>query len=215
MGQEQSSDKQQLVTNLPGTHFNMSQASHGLVELLPYNKQSGMILGGSASLLISGNAGAGTIDTNMFRITCNNLLSIIKPPSGVLEGFTIPVKNIEEIVKYYDDISNNFSKQNTQILFSLTGKNNNNILLGARSTVSGYKQAFDVMTENIINHLQQTKKNLEDLVAISEANARRSLKRSSSVTGTMSNSSSNANLSSMGYDWSNIDNKQVCAFDIN
>src|SRR3989338_8476302 len=152
MGQEQSSDKQQLVTT---TQFNMKQASHGLVELLPYNKQSGMITGGSASMLIAGNAG--TIDTNMFRITCKNLLSIVKPPSGVLEGFTTPVKNIEEILKLYDDISSNFSKQTTQILYSLSGTPNNNILLGAKNTVTGYKQAFEVMTENILNHFQKTK----------------------------------------------------------
>jgi len=222
MGQEQSNDgdKQNLVTN-SASRFNLSLPSHtenGSTELLSIGggrTVANLVTGGSASMVISGNIG--NIDTNTFRIACRQLLEVIKPSNGTtIEGFANVAKNTEEIIKLYDDISTHYKKQMTQLLFTLSGRNNNNILLGTSSTSSSanYKPAFNEMVEGIRSRVTRTKAKMDELVAVTESNARRSLKRSNSFGGSSSSlpsPMSSANLQSLGqFDWSTVDNKHVC-----
>lgn len=223
MGQEQSlpfttsnnsylraSDKQKLVTPhiFNADHVELMTHSRSTPNMLPSS------IGASASMMLMGNIGNASIDTNSFRLTCRQLLDIIKPLSGgILEGFTTTVKNIEEIMKLYDQIITNYSKQTTQLQYTMNGKNNNNLLLGASSSSSSMtnsenRHAFDMMTDAISTHILQTKNQLEELVELNEQNARRSLKRNSVSSASAMFASTN-NLQAAGYDWSNLDNKQV------
>ncbi|KAF0976106.1 hypothetical protein FDP41_004781 [Naegleria fowleri] len=222
MGQEQSlpfttsnnsylraSDKQKLVTPhiFNADHVELMTHSRSTPNMLPSS------IGASASMMLMGNIGNASIDTNSFRLTCRQLLDIIKPSSGgILEGFTTTVKNIEEIMKLYDQIITNYSKQTTQLQYTMNGKNNNNLLLGASSSSSSMtnsenRHAFDMMTDAISTHILQTKNQLEELVELNEQNARRSLKRNSVSSASAMFASTN-NLQAAGYDWSNLDNKQ-------
>ncbi|KAG2381423.1 hypothetical protein C9374_006412 [Naegleria lovaniensis] len=215
MGQEQSLPITSS-TNYPrgGVTPHIFNADH--VELLSHSRSTPNILpssvGASASMMLMGNIGNASIDTNSFRLTCRQLLDIIKPSSGgILEGFTTTVKNIEEIMKLYDQIITNYSKQTTQLQYTMAGKNNNNLLLGASTSNfsnSGNRHAFDMMTDAISSHILKTKSQLEELVELNEQHARRSLKRTNSMTSTTSLFASTNNLQAAGYDWSNLDNKQ-------
>ena len=212
MGQEQSAvntpqarfgDKQKLVTN--------SFFATDSIELITSSRGTPFVTGGSAAMMLMGNIGGNNaIDASTFKLNCFQLLEIIKPSTGgVLEGFSAIVKNLEEIIKLYDLITTSYSKQTTQLQFVMSGNNNNNLLLGSstKTSSSAKRPAFDMMTDAITSHVLRTKDLMEELVEMSEHHARRSLKRNS-VTS-MNSASSMYNIQAAGYDWSNLDNKQV------